>query len=157
MKNSFKSTTNSCFKDNAKYYHYIMKNIYYLYWVDAIVGYRKNNPNSFDWKFSIFTISTVCNALNLFVVLLWLKFFNIFSFKFEINIFPGTMLNSATKFIIQFALPFIILNYFLVFYKDRYKKLIEKYPNRNGKFAMMYIIYSALIGFISVILYGILS
>jgi len=101
-----------------------MRNLYYLYWVDAIVGYRKNIPNSIDWKFTVFTISTVCNALNLFVILLWLKFFNIFSFKFEINIFPGTMLNSATKFIILFASPFIILNYFLVFYKDRYKKLI---------------------------------
>ena len=106
-----------------------MKNLFYLYWVDAIIGSKKNNPNNTNWKYTLFIITTTCNAMNLWVILLWLKYFNIFSFeiKFGINIFPGTILNSATESIIRFALPFIILNYFLVFYKDRYKKLNE-YP-----------------------------
>ena len=134
-----------------------MRNIYYLYWVDAIVGFKKNNPTRTDWKFKVFTISTTCNALNLWAILLWMKFFNVFSFSMEINIFSWSMLNGATIFIIYFASPFILLNYFLVFYNDRYKRLIEKYSNRNGKRAMIYIICSALIGFISMILYGLLK
>jgi hypothetical protein len=134
-----------------------MRNFYYLYWVDAIVGFRKNNPKRNDWKFTVFTLSTTCNALNIWVILLWLKFFNIFSFEIAINIFPGTILNSASGFIVYFASPFILLNYFLIFHHDRYKKLVEIYPNSNGKLAMVYGFCSVLIGFISMILYGTLK
>jgi hypothetical protein len=133
-----------------------MKNYYYLYWVDAISSIKANNHKRRDWKFSLFTYTIICNALNLWVVLLWLKYFNVLSFKVQINLFPGTILNSAIGFIIYFATPFILLNYFLIFYRDRYKKLIEIYPHRNGKFAMRYIFISVLLGFISMILYGVL-
>lgn len=133
-----------------------MKNYYYLYWVDAIVSIKTNSPKRRDWKFSIFTYTTMCNALNLWVVLLWLKYFNILSFKVQINLLPGTMLNNAGGFIIYFATPFILLNYFLIFYRDKYKKLIEIYPHKNGKFAMRYIFISVLLCFISMILHEVL-
>ena len=133
-----------------------MKNYYYLYWVDAIVGIKTNNPKRKDWKFSLFTYTTICNALNLWVILLWLKYFNVLSFEIQINLLPGTILNSAGGFIVYFATPFILLNYFLIFYRDRYKKLIEKYPSRNGKFAIRYVFVSVLLGFVSMILYGVL-
>jgi len=133
-----------------------MKNYYYLYWVDAIVSIKTNSPKRRDWKFSIFTYTTMCNALNLWVVLLWLKYFNILSFKVQINLLPGIMLNNAGGFIIYFATPFILLNYFLIFYRDKYKKLIEIYPHKNGKFAMRYIFISVLLSFISMILHEVL-
>lgn len=131
-----------------------MRNVYYLIWVDAIINFRKHNPSRIDWKISLFIIQTTCNALNLWVILLWLKFFEIYSFTFETGIIPGTILNSAAGFIVQFASPFILLNYFLVFHNDRYKKLILRYQHKNGKLAMIYTIFSALVGFISMILYG---
>ncbi|MGV8095646.1 MAG: hypothetical protein AB2L24_27670 [Mangrovibacterium sp.] len=134
-----------------------MKNIFYLIWVDAIVGFRNHNPTRTDWKIALFIIQTTCNALNLWTILLWLKYFEIFSFIIKIDIFPGTILNSAAGFIVQFASPFILLNYFLIFYNDRYEKLIEKYPHKKGKLAMIYTICSALIGFVSMILYGTLK
>jgi hypothetical protein len=130
-----------------------MKNYFYLYWVDAIVSIKKNSPERRDWKYSLFIYTTTCNALNLWVVLLWLKFFKIISFKVEINFFPGTILNSAGGFIVYFATPFILINYFLIFYRDRYKKLIEIYPHGNGKFAMGYIFISVILGVISMLLY----
>lgn len=131
-----------------------MRNVYYLIWVDAIVNFRKYNPARTDWKISLFIIQTTCNALNLWAILLWLKFFEIYSFIIKIDIFPATILNSAAGFIVQFASPFILLNYFLIFHNDRYEKLIEKYPHKNGKLAMIYTMASALVGFISMILYG---
>jgi hypothetical protein len=133
------------------------KNIYYAIWVDAIVNYQKNNPEMSNWKFNLFIIQTTCNALNLFTIdiLISLLFYKIPLIK--IDIFPGTIFNSLTEFIVQYASPFIILNYFLIFYKDRYKKLIEKYPNKNGTLAMTYDICSAIIGFISLMLYGLLG
>lgn len=133
-----------------------MKNYYYLYWVDAIVSIKTKNPNRRDWKFSIFTYSTVCNALNLFTIDALLNLFGIRTFLVKIEIFPIPMLNSFAGFVIQYASLFILLNYFLIFHNERYKKLIEKYPHRNGRFAMGYIFISVSLGFISMILYGVL-
>ena len=135
---------------------YKIMNIYYLIWTDAIVGFRKHNPKRRDWKISLFIVQTICNALNLWAILLWLKFFDVFSFIIEIDFFPGTIFDSASGFIVQFASPFILLNYFLIFHNDRYKKILERYPHKNGTLAMMYTICSALTGFISMILYGVL-
>lgn len=134
-----------------------MKNYYYLIWVDAIVGFRKHNPERSDWKISLFIINTTCNALNLWVIYIWLKYFGVISYLIQIDFFPIKSLNSATAFFIQFGSPFIILNYFLIFFNERYKKLIKKYPNKNGRLAMIYTVSSALIGFISMILYGTLT
>jgi len=44
----------------------------------------------------------------------------------KIDIFPGNLLDSFVAFSIEFALPFGMLNYFLIFHKDRYKKIVEK-------------------------------
>lgn len=134
-----------------------MKNYYYLFWVDAIVSTKKNSPERNDWKYSLFTFSTLANAMNLFVVLLWLKFFNILSINTEISILPSAILNSALGFTIYFASPFILLNYFLIFYRDRYKKLIQIYPHSHGEFAIKYVAYSMILGFVSIMLYGFLN
>ncbi len=136
----------------------MMKNFYYLIWVDAIVGFRKNNPTMrYDWKFTVFVTNTTCNALNLFTIEVLLNIFGIKTFLVKIDIFPLPLLNSFAGFVIQYASIFIILNYFLIFRKERYKILIQKYPNKNGKLAMAYGISSALIGFILMILYGVLQ
>lgn len=133
-----------------------MKNIYYLIWVDSIVGFRKNNPTRDDWKFTVFVTNTTCNALNLFSIYALLKFFGIKTFIIKIDIIPLPIFNSFLGFVIQYASIFIILNYFLIFRKERYKVLIEKYPNKNGKIGMIYVMCSVLIGYIFMILYGIL-
>lgn len=134
-----------------------MKNIYYLIWVDSIVGFRKNNPMRDDWKFTVFVTNTTCNALNLFTIDALLNLFGIKTFLVKIDIIPLPILNSFLGFVIQYAAIFIILNYFLIFRKERYKVLIEKYPNKNGKLGMTYVICSALVGYILMILYGILG
>ncbi len=135
----------------------VMINYYYLYWVDAIISIKTKNPNRKDWKYTLFIYTTLCNALNGWVLMLWLKFFDIYSFRIEIDILSGSILSNAIGFIIYFALPFIILNYSLIFYKDRYRKLLDRYTHRNGKFAMGYIFYSVLLGFISAVIYGVIS
>lgn len=134
-----------------------MKNIYYLIWADSIVGFKRNNHRRTDWKFTVFVINTTCNALNLFTIDALLNLFGIKTFVVTIDVLSLPIFNSFLGFLIQYALIFIILNYFLIFRKERYKILIEKYPHKNGKFAMKYVIYSALVGYILMILYGILG
>jgi hypothetical protein len=133
-----------------------MKNLYYLIWADAIKSKKKQSPNDKDWQFSLFLLITMLNALNFWVIQVWLKYFGIFNYSFNIDIFPGRMLNGFTVFLIQFASPFIIINYFLIFYKEKYKKLLVKYPDYKGKIVIIYGVFSALLAFASALLYNFL-
>ncbi len=120
-----------------------MKNIYYSIWVDAIVNIEKNPKHKKDWKFFSMVYMTLLNALNLGVVLMLLAYI----FKFEViwvrfTILPGTMLNSFVAFIVQFVMPFILLNYVLVFYRNKYKGLIQRYSDKKGKLFAAYLLSS---------------
>ena len=132
-----------------------MRNPYYLIWVDTLINGKKYYRN--EWKVISFFLITFSNAMNVFTIYLWLKYFDVVSYLIKIDIFPGTILNNAAGFFIQFAVPFFLINYFLIFYNDRYKKLIGKYPSSNGKLAVIYMLSSIWIGVISTIIYGILK
>jgi hypothetical protein len=134
-----------------------MRNIYYTFWVNAIVEGRKNQPKRTDWKISLFLLITTCNSLNLFVIMLWLKYFDIFSFRINSDFLSVTILNNTMEYILRFGTPFILLNYFLIFHKNRYEKLIEKYPPDDSNCPLFYVITSALGAFISVIIYGLFT
>lgn len=135
-----------------------MNNIYYLIWSDAILRFRKYNPERKDWKLALFIFLTWMHALNAWIIILWLKYFEIVTIpKLSINVFPGNLIDSFIVFTIEFALPFAILNYFLIFHKSRYKKITEKYGNVNTRSALVYSFTIIFAAFISAILYGILS
>lgn len=131
-----------------------MKNIYYLIWVDSIVRFKKFNPERKDWKAAIFILNTWINALNLWIVILWLRYFEILVLpQLTLNIFPGDLLDLFMSFAIQFALPAGILNYFLIFYNNRYKVLVDKYCNPQGNYVMVYSVVIVLVAFVSALLY----
>ncbi|KAF0233018.1 MAG: hypothetical protein FD181_3822 [Prolixibacteraceae bacterium] len=135
-----------------------MKNIYYLFWVDSILSIKRYHPEKTDWKISVFLLNTWINALNLWIIFIWLKFFNILNFSLlSINVFPGTMLNKFIAFSIIFAFPIGVLNYFFIFHKNRFKQLIEKYPTPPKKCAFIYSTIVALAAFVTAIIYGALS
>lgn len=135
-----------------------MRNYYYIYWADAIQRIRKFHPQKKNWKTSIYVFNSWIHALNLFIVFLWLKYFHLLTVKLpEINIFPGDMIDGALSFALVFATPFFILNYFLLFHKDRYKKIVDKYHVENGNYAGPYSFTIILGAFISAIAYSILT
>jgi vacuolar-type H+-ATPase subunit I/STV1 len=120
-----------------------MKNFYYSIWVDTIINIKKNPKHKKDWKLLSMVYMTLLNSLNFGVVLMCLSY--VFNFKViwvRITIFPGSMLNSFASFIIQFAIPFIILNYVLIFYKNRYTGLIQNYSDKKGKLFAAYLLSS---------------
>jgi len=131
-----------------------MVNLYYQIWVDGIVNskdYKRKDPS---WKTTLFIIITTCNAINLYTAYIWLKFIGLVSFLVKIDIFSNTILNNAVGFVVQFASPFMLLNYFLIFRKKRYERLIKKYEHKNGKLAMIYTLVSTVIWFVSMLVYG---
>ena len=135
-----------------------MNNIYYMIWSDAILSFRKYNPKRKDWKLTLFFFITWIHSLNLWIVLLWLKFFKIFTMPLlSIDVFPGELLDDFFAFAIEFALPFVILNYYLVFYNNRYEKITQKYKDIKFRYSPIYSITIAILAFISAILYGALN
>ncbi|MFC0878905.1 hypothetical protein ACE01N_20090 [Saccharicrinis sp. FJH2] len=135
-----------------------MRNFYYIYWADAIQRIRKHHPKKKDWKISLYVFNSWIHALNLFIIFLWLKYFHVLNIALpDINIFPGDMIDGFLSFAIVFATPFFIINYFLIFYKDRYKKIVDKYHIKKGNYAMPYSMVIALGAFISAITYSILT
>lgn len=135
-----------------------MYNLYYLIWADSIQSIRKYQPNKKDWKISIFFIITTMHSFNLWIVLLWLKYFKILIIPpFNINIFPGHMIDSILSFAIEFVSPFILLNYLLVFRNNRYKEILEKYKDLKIKYCKYYCLSMIIGAFLSAVLYGILT
>lgn len=135
-----------------------MRNLYYLIWVDSILSFRKYNPKRSDWKITVYLYITWIHALNWWIIFLWLKFFDILNIPLlKIDVFPGELLDSLFAFAIEFALPFALLNYYLIFYKNRYARIIEKYDKPKKRFALIYSITVALAAFVSAVLYGIFS
>jgi len=135
-----------------------MKNIYYLIWSDAILSIKKHHPHKSNWEIAIFVFITSMHAFNLWMVLLWLKYFKVLVLpSFSIDVFPGDTIDGFLAFTIEFASPFIMLNYFLIFHNNRYEKIIEKYKDVKVRYGAIYSIVMTLGAFFSAILYGILT
>jgi len=135
-----------------------MRNIYYLIWAESIQSIRKFQPNNKNWKFTIFFVITAMNAFNYATIIIWLKYLNILIIPHvDIVFFPGYMINSFFEFIINFASPFIILNYILIIRNDRYKKIVKKYTHLNKRYGYIYSMITLIAIFLSAILYGILT
>ena len=132
-----------------------MKNIYYLIWVDAMIWARSKNNAKMPWKF--YTMMTILYAqgCNLATILLLFATLGVkSSFFCIINFFPGQRLDGMLAGFITLGLPFLILNYFLIFHKKRYFELIKKYGNsyKNGKLYISYVLISPLLFIIPVII-----
>ncbi|XLS28530.1 hypothetical protein ACJD0Z_15145 [Flavobacteriaceae bacterium M23B6Z8] len=126
---------------------YMLK-LYYKIWTDAIKYEREKHGHLRNWKvYTIIPISII-QGLNLFTVSIILSSFGInYNLPFEINLFPGETLDSALSGIILFFVPFLGLNYLLIFKNDRYLKIIEKYNYRKGRLYVAYFLISLLFFF----------
>ena len=130
-----------------------MNNLYYQIWVDAIVYEKTKHGSMRNWKlFTIIPISVLqgINILTLFLL------FNALNLKIKIfldfDLFPGEMLDSFISGFITLFLPFLILNYLVIFRKERYTQLIKKYTYRKGKLYLIYFLLTIGIFIIPIII-----
>lgn len=121
-----------------------IKNIYYRIWVDAIKAAIKTDKNGDNnWKtVSILTFS-VAQGINILTIFFLIKL--IFKMEFQIfidfNVFPGNMLDGFLSSFVTLFLPFIIINYFLIFHKSKYKTLLNKYDGFKMKGGLAMVLY----------------
>lgn len=117
-----------------------MKNYYYLIWSDAIQRIRHHHPHDKDWKLWLSFYMSFMEAGFLCMTLIWLNKLNICYIKpICINLFEYDIINEFTSFIVTYTLPFWLLNYFLIFFRNRYEKIIKKYPMNEVEYAVKFV------------------
>jgi hypothetical protein len=127
--------------------------LYYKIWVDAMVYEKTKHGHLRNWKTYTLLPLSIIQGVNLFTLLIWLSFSGVkFDVFFDFDFLPGTMLDGFLSGFISLFLPFILLNYFLIFYNKQYEKLINEYKYKNGKLYLTYFLVSIGICIIPLIL-----
>jgi hypothetical protein len=114
--------------------------LYYEIWTDCITKARSLPKNKSDWKLYTLLFMSMAMALNLVFILFILAEIKVTDkiFIIPIDIFAGTKIDAFISFFISYLLPFLIINYFLIFYKEKYKTILSQYKYRNGKLFLSY-------------------
>jgi hypothetical protein len=124
-----------------------MLGLFYRIWVDCIIraqsqAYR--NEESWQTLSMLFmTLSMSSNFILIMTILeksVWKEHF----YKFDLSFLP-TRLNGVLEYLFLFILPSVLINYLLIFRKNRYQKLMLKYPYYNGKLFGTYFAISMLL------------
>ena len=115
-----------------------MENIYYKIWTDAVVWEKSTNGERRNWKIYTLIPMSLCQGLNLLTISFWCHI----PIFISINIFSIKLLNAFLSYSISLLIPFIILNYFLIIYKERYESLVKNYKYHNGKLYLWYFLFS---------------
>jgi K+-sensing histidine kinase KdpD len=108
--------------------------LYYKIWVDAIVAEQSKKGRERNWKlFTIIPISLL-QGVNLLTFFYWMKVIvnKNLPLYFGVDIFNAHPLNGFISVVLTLFVPFVILNYLLIFVNDRYVLLIKQYPYKRG-------------------------
>jgi hypothetical protein len=112
-----------------------MLSIYYKIWVDAIVSEKNKKGDEGNWKaFTIIPMS-ILQGINLLTFLFLLRIITHggVPIVLSLNIFRERALNTFLAGTFTFFIPFVIINYLLVFYNQRYQLLMKTYSGSAGK------------------------
>lgn len=118
--------------------------------------FKNNKSHSKLWKaYLLFSVSTIF-SIAISTILICMKQVGLIdqvSF-IELNVFPIKTLNSAFSYFLEAVLPFLVLNYYLIFYKNRYQELKNKHEIKDKKWVLANVISTIWICFaINVILF----
>jgi hypothetical protein len=127
--------------------------IYYKIWVDLLYLKMKNPTYSDDWKVYIQIAMMLLMCFNLATIVISLRFLGYKAIFPKILALPSGKLGDFLFSAIYLFWPLLALNYFLIFYKDRYKKLMIKYTDSKGWLASSYITLSFVLFFTTFIFY----
>ena len=122
---------------------------YYKIWADAIALEKANKERRDSWKLFTIIPMSVLQGINLFTLLVLIRALSQkrYPIVFPMDVFKGRGYNSVLSIILTYFLPFVIINYLLIFYNNRYEKLINKFGDRKGKLYKTYALVSiAIIG-----------
>lgn len=122
-----------------------IKNLYYAIWADLIWSVGKNAKWKSNKTYILFIMSFLF-GLNYYPFLLLLpKIISPFNLFKDFILFNNEKIDMLIRGLIILLVPGYILNYFLIFYKDKYKKIIYLYKSQNLKYFFKYLTTSIII------------
>lgn len=123
-----------------------MLGVYYKIWVDCILRAQQDPANKKSWPLVTMLAMTMAMSANFVLLMTILEKFFIkkYFYKIDSHLIP-TRMNNLISYIFLFILPCFIINYFLVFYRKRYNKLIKKYNFYKGRLFISYFVFSLLL------------
>ncbi|NLF41622.1 MAG: hypothetical protein GX587_02905 [Bacteroidales bacterium] len=130
-------------------------NCYYEIWVDVIDKAKNTNngKSSKDKMITLLVAFSIAQGFNLVTIYFIISYFIRFNPLIGFDIFPGKYLDIALSGFISFYLPFFVINYFLIFYKKKYERLLDKRKlNSGGKAFVFYFFGSGIIFFLTIFL-----
>ncbi len=130
-----------------------LKRIYYSIWSDGI---RKmelvNSTRKTNWKFASNVLISTAGFFNILFLsaILPKKYFWHYLDYIKIE-FKGSEYLTNVSFGATISGVFFIINYFLIFRKERYKSFIDDYKYYNGKLFLGYFIASMWVPFLCLV------
>lgn len=121
-----------------------MLELYYKIWVDAITVTRAKRAEAGSWKlYTIVPLSALAgiNLLTFFIAMKTIVNRRLPLFL-QVNIFNYRLINDFISIVATLFIPFVILNYLLIFSTDRYQVLLKQYPASGGKLYRRYALIS---------------
>lgn len=109
--------------------------LYHKIIVSAIYTTSKSNFSGDIWRYSTLLAISLPMTFNIVCVCLIIDthFYPGFISFMKFEIVPGNQYNIFFSFIIYLFLPIFILNGFYIFWKQRYTRLMEKYPSAHNR------------------------
>lgn len=119
----------------------MIKQFYYSVWTDCIIQVQRSPVTKKHWKlYSLYFMSLIMSFNYGFVWTLIPKGYKLPLLK--LDIFHIQFIDFTLSSIIFFMLPWVISNYYFVFRKDRYKKIVIQYKFKEGQLFKKYLIIS---------------
>ncbi|WP_214073500.1 hypothetical protein [Mucilaginibacter sp. dw_454] len=118
-------------------------NIYYRIWASAIAEHREGKSPDGGWKLMPLVAMSVLMGINLLALFLLLHALNhSLLILFPVHIFDTTGYNTGIAVLITYFVPFVILNYLLIFYNNRYEEIVKRYDSKGSKLYRNYALIS---------------
>jgi hypothetical protein len=121
-----------------------MTNLYYRIWSDAIFAAQAKRSEAGSWKaFTLIPMSLLMGS-NLLTFFIWMKKLvnHYLPLYFPVSIFSSRLINDAIAIVLTLFIPFLILNYLLIFTNDRYKTIMAECGSAGGKLYRNYVFIS---------------
>ena len=117
--------------------------MYNAIWVDCILRVKSQDSNKDKWKTVAMALMSVAMVFNFLLIINITQLVILKRTFYTIDLyFLSGKLKTLTEFTLRFIVPVVLINYLLIFRNDRYQKLIERYPYRDGKLFLAYFLCS---------------
>jgi hypothetical protein len=121
-----------------------MFSIYYKIWADAIAHERAKKNRRGSWQAATIISISLLQGINLLTVLLFIRLIshNTYPVIFPLHLFNRAGMNTFCSLALTYFIPFVIINYLLIFYAHQYDDVLKTYGDKNGKLYRTYTLVS---------------